>query len=61
MYNHNQIRHIHFEPTQRCQAMCSMCDRTNNSHMKNAEISINQFKQIIDSHFAKQLDSFLMC
>ena len=33
------IKHIHFEPTQRCQAACPMCDRTNNPYIKNAEIS----------------------
>ena len=61
MYNHKEITHIHFEPTQRCQALCPMCDRTNNRHIKNAEISIEQFKKIIDVDFAKQLNSFLMC
>ncbi len=61
MYRFEDIRHIHFEPTQRCQALCPMCDRTNNPHIKNAEISIEQFKQIIDINFAQQLNSFLMC
>ena len=61
MYRLNDIRHIHFEPTQKCQAMCPMCDRTNNPHIKNAEISIDQFKQIIDVSLAQQLTSFLMC
>ena len=61
MYRAIDITHIHFEPTQRCQALCPMCDRTNNTHMKNAELSLEQFKQIIDADFAKQLNSFLMC
>ncbi len=61
MYKLNEIKHIHFEPTQRCQASCPMCDRTNNPHIKNAEISIEQFKQIIDINFVQQLNSFLMC
>jgi len=61
MYRFQDIRHVHFEPTQRCQAKCPMCDRTNNPHIKNAEISIEQFKQIVDANFAKQLNSFLMC
>ena len=61
MYNHNEISHVHFEPTQKCQALCPMCDRTHNLHIKNAELSIEQFKNIIDSDFAKQLNSFLMC
>ena len=37
MYSPDQIKHIHLEPTQRCQAACPMCDRTNNNHIKNAE------------------------
>ena len=61
MYKHNEITHIHFEPTQKCQALCPMCDRTNNKHLKNAELSVKQFKQILDSDFIKQLNSFLMC
>ena len=39
MYKHSDISHVHFEPTQRCQALCPMCDRTNNPHIKNAELS----------------------
>jgi MoaA/NifB/PqqE/SkfB family radical SAM enzyme len=61
MFRFNEIKHIHFEPTQRCQAACPMCDRTNNPHIKNAELSIKQFKQIINANLAKQLNSFLMC
>ena len=61
MYRASDITHVHFEPTQRCQALCPMCDRTNNTHIKNVELSIDQFKQIIDIDFAKQLNSFLMC
>ncbi len=62
MFNsYKDITHIHFEPTQRCQALCPMCDRTNNPHIKNAELSLEQFKQIIDVDFIKQLKSFVMC
>ena len=61
MYKHSDISHVHFEPTQKCQALCPMCDRTNNKHLKNAELSVKQFKQILDSDFIKQLNSFLMC
>ena len=61
MYRFQDIKSIHFEPTQRCQAACPMCDRTNNPLIKNAEISIEQFKQIIDVNLAQQLDGFYMC
>ena len=61
MFISDQIKHIHFEPTQRCQAQCSMCDRTNNQHMKNAEITFNDFANMVDIDFVHQLNSLLMC
>ena len=61
MYISDQIKHIHLEPTQRCQAQCPMCDRTNNRHMKNAEISLNNFMSMVDIDFVHQLNSLLMC
>ena len=45
MYKYTEISHVHFEPKQRCQALCPICDRTNNPHIKNAELSIEQFKK----------------
>jgi len=47
MYSSDQIKHIHLEPTQRCQAACPMCDRTNNRHIKNAELTLSEFMQIV--------------
>ena len=61
MYISDQIKHIHLEPTQRCQAQCPMCDRTNNRHMKNAELSLNNFMSMVDIDFVHQLNSLLMC
>ena len=61
MYSSDQIRHIHFEPTQRCQAQCPMCDRTNNRHLKNAEITSDQFVNMVDIGIVHQLNSLLMC
>jgi MoaA/NifB/PqqE/SkfB family radical SAM enzyme len=61
MYISDQIKHIHFEPTQRCQAQCPMCDRTNNRHIKNAELSLNNFMSMVDIDFVHQLNSLLMC
>jgi len=61
MYSPDQIKHIHLEPTQRCQAACPMCDRTNNNHIKNAELSLNDFMSMVDIDFVKQLNSLLMC
>jgi MoaA/NifB/PqqE/SkfB family radical SAM enzyme len=61
MYIPDQIKHIHLEPTQRCQAQCPMCDRTNNPHVGKAELSLDNFMQIVDIDFARQLNSLLMC
>ena len=61
MYSSDQIKHIHLEPTQRCQAACPMCDRTNNRHIKNAELTLSEFMQIVDIDFVQQLNSLLMC
>ena len=61
MYSPDQIKHIHLEPTQRCQAQCPMCDRTNNPHVGKAELSLDNFMQIIDIDFVRQLNSLLMC
>lgn len=61
MYKSSEITHIHLEPTQRCQAACPMCDRTNNPHLKNAELTIESFSKILDMEFVKQLKSLIMC
>lgn len=61
MYKYEEIRHVHLEPTQRCQAACPMCDRTNNPHLKNVELSIDDIKQILSIDFVKQLNSLLLC
>jgi MoaA/NifB/PqqE/SkfB family radical SAM enzyme len=61
MYTSSEITHIHFEPTQKCQAECPMCDRTDNHHLNNSEIKIDEFKNILDIDFVKQLKSFIMC
>jgi MoaA/NifB/PqqE/SkfB family radical SAM enzyme len=61
MYKSNEITHIHLEPTQKCQAECPMCDRTNNKHLKNADLDITTFKKIVDSDFVHQLNSLIMC
>jgi MoaA/NifB/PqqE/SkfB family radical SAM enzyme len=60
-YAHKNITHIHFEPTQRCQAECPMCDRTNNPHLSNIDVTVDDFKKMVDVDFVKQLNSLIMC
>ena len=62
MYSYNDIRQVHLEVTQRCQAACPMCDRNesggrDNRHITNAELSLDDAKAIFTPDFIKQLDN----
>lgn len=66
MYTYNDIREVHLEVTQRCQASCPMCDRNmnggaDNPHITNAELSIEDCKKIFKPEFIKQLKTMYMC
>jgi len=66
MYNYSDIRQVHLEITQRCQAACPMCDRNenggaDNKHITNAELSLEQCKKIFSPEFISQLDTMYMC
>ena len=66
MYSYNDIKMVHLEVTQRCQAACPMCDRNenggrDNKHITNAELSLADAKAIFDPKFIAQLDSMYMC
>lgn len=66
MYTYDQIRKVHLEITQRCQAACPMCDRNENGgrdnrHINNSELSLEQCKQIFEPEFIQQLDTMYMC
>lgn len=66
MYNYQDIKMVHLEITQRCQAACPMCDRNENGgrdnrHITNAELSLDDCKKIFPSEFIKQLDAMYMC
>lgn len=55
------MKRVHFEPTQKCQAMCPMCDRTLNQHIKDVDFTVDNFKSCIWDDFKQQLTSFLFC
>lgn len=68
MYNYKDIRSVHFEITQRCNASCPMCDRNENGgavnqHIKDnlAELSLEECQLILTPEFLSQLDTFYMC
>ena len=66
MYNYHNIRQVHLEVTQRCQAACPMCDRNENGgvdnrHIDNSELNLADCKRIFKPEFIAQLDSMYMC
>ncbi len=66
MYRYQDIKMVHYEITQRCQAACPMCDRNVNGgkdspHITNAELTLEDAKRIFDVDFIRQLKTFYMC
>ena len=66
MYKLEDIRQIHLEITQKCQAACSMCDRNINSgelnpHLTLAELKLDDIKRIFKPTLIKQLQAMQLC
>ena len=66
MYKISDIKKIHLEITQACQAACPMCDRnqnggTLNPHIDLSELSLEDCKNIFEPQFIKQLNTMYMC
>jgi MoaA/NifB/PqqE/SkfB family radical SAM enzyme len=66
VYNYNQIRSVHLENTQKCQASCPMCDRNQNGgalnpHIDLSELTLEDCKQIFEPEFIAQLNVMYMC
>ena len=66
MYKYEDIKVVHLEVTQRCQAACPMCDRNmnggaDNPHITNAELSLEDCKRIFKPEFIAQLNTMFMC
>ena len=66
MYKLEDIKIVHLEVTQRCQAACPMCDRNQNGgalnpHIDLAELTLNDCKQIFSPGLIKQLTAMYMC
>ena len=61
MYTYQDIKAVHLELTERCQAACPMCPRTGNKELNNAELSLDDIKLIFPEHFVKQLTHFSLC
>jgi len=66
MYRYENIKTIHLEVTQNCQASCPMCDRNQNGgalnpHIDLSEITLDDAKRIFEPEFIKQLKTMYMC
>ena len=66
MYNYKDIKTIHLEVTQNCQASCPMCDRNMNGkginpHINLDELSLEDCKKIFLPEFIAQLNTMYMC
>ena len=66
MYRYEDIKSIHLEVTQNCQAACPMCDRNMNGqglnpHINLDELSLEDCKRIFPPDFIAQLDTMYMC
>ena len=66
MYRYKDIKSVHIEPTQGCNAACPQCDRNinggkDNPYLTNAMLSSTDYYEMFPWHFVEQLDSMYMC
>jgi MoaA/NifB/PqqE/SkfB family radical SAM enzyme len=66
MYKYSDIKTIHLEITQNCQASCPMCDRNQNGgalnpHIDLSELTLEDCKKIFEPKFIAQLKTMYMC
>ena len=66
MYRYEDIKEVHLEITEKCQAACPMCMRNQNGgadnpHLTMSELSLEDCKKIFEPDFLKQLHHIYMC
>lgn len=66
LYKYNEIKTVHLEITDKCNAACPMCARNinggeDNPQLPQTELSITDVKRIFSIDFIKQLDRLYMC
>lgn len=66
MYTLADVKTLHLEITNKCQASCPMCARNlqggvTSPFLNESEITIDQFKNWFDVDFIKQLTKIIMC
>jgi len=66
MYKYDEIKTVHLEMTDSCNAACPMCSRNinggqDNPQLPGTELFIEDIKKIFKPEFIKQLDRLYMC
>lgn len=66
MFKFNELRQIHLEITNNCQASCPMCNRNINGGLDNPLIkiknwSLGDFKNIMTNEVLTQIDNYYFC
>lgn len=66
MFKFNELKSIHLEITNRCQASCPMCSRNyhgglENPLIENRDWTLADFKKILTDDLLKQLEGFYFC
>lgn len=66
LYTYDQIKTVHLEITEKCNASCPMCARNinggeDNPQLTNSELSVEDIKKIFSTDFIKQLERMYMC
>ena len=61
MIKYEEIKRVHLELTERCQAECPMCPRTGNLLVGKRELSLSDIEFIFPEEFVKQLDAITLC
>ena len=66
IYKYEDVRAIHLEITEKCQAACPMCDRNihggkDNPNLGMHELSLLDIQTMMPPHFVKQLERIYMC
>ena len=66
LYKYSEIKTVHLEITDKCNAACLMCARNinggeDNPQLPNTELSLQDIKKIFDTQFIEQLERIYMC
>ncbi|WP_432832876.1 radical SAM protein [Dactylosporangium sp. CA-092794] len=65
MYRYDEIRHVHIEPSTRCNAACPMCPRNMNGAtspgLRLTDLSIEDIRRLLDAEFLGRLVGVDFC